>query len=234
MSTPKEQYDASVTPVDQQLSAPDSGQLASARLYLCTDARKERGDFVPFLREAFAGGVDIIQLRDKSIEAAEELELLAQLRSVAAEFGALWSVNNRADVAKLAGTPVLHLGQKDLPVPAARTLLDSTVLLGMSTHTAQQASAAAKDPMIDYFCAGPLWATPTKPGRPGVGLEVLTTAAKVAGNKPWFAIGGIDLNNVDSVLAAGANRIVVVRAITEAADPRQAAKDFKSRLLAAS
>lgn len=204
--------------------------LESARLYLCTDARTERGDFAEFLHRAYDGGVDIIQLRDKKITAGEELELLGVLRSVAEEHGKLWSVNDRADLASLSGAPVFHIGQQDLPVPAARTLLGASVGIGLSSHTPEQAAAAAADPETDYFCVGPLWATPTKPGRAAVGLEMVEYAASLQTGKPWFAIGGIDLGNVASVVAAGAQRIVVVRAITDAADPTAAARELRTFL----
>lgn len=198
--------------------------LDNARLYLCTDGRKERGDFADFLHAAYAGGVDIIQLRDKSIQAGEELELLAVLRSVAQEHGKLWAVNDRADLASLAGAPVFHIGQQDLPAAAARSLLPTGTAVGLSSHSAEQARAAAADDDVSYFCVGPLWATPTKPGRSAVGLGLVEFAASLSTPKPWFAIGGIDLDNVGQVVAAGASRIVVVRAITEAADPTAAAQ----------
>lgn len=204
--------------------------IAGARLYLCTDSRAKQGDFADFLRAAYAGGVDIIQLRDKSLEAAAELELLEVLRSVAQEFGKLWAVNDRADIAALGGAPVFHVGQKDLPLPAARSLLGPTVSMGLSSHDPAQISAAAAHPDADYFCVGPLWATPTKPGRAAVGLGMVEHAASLGTNKPWFAIGGVDLSNVDQVVDAGASRIVVVRAITEAPDPTAAARELLSRL----
>ncbi|KUM31535.1 thiamine phosphate synthase [Arthrobacter sp. EPSL27] len=199
----------------------------TARLYLCTDARQDRGDFADFVDAAFAGGVDIIQLRDKSLEAAEELELLDVLKQAAQRHGRFWSVNDRADLASLSGAPVFHIGQKDLPVGAARGFLGADTRIGLSTHTPEQvdaaiASASAGDG-LDYFCVGPVWATPTKPGRAGVGLELVEYAAAMDPAVPWFAIGGIDLGNVEQVVLAGARRIVVVRAITEADDPAAAA-----------
>jgi len=219
ISVPDDAAAVSVTPA-----------LAEARLYVCTDARRQRGDFADFLRAAYAGGVDIIQLRDKSLEAAEELELLAVLRSVAAEFGKLWAVNDRADIAMLSGAPVFHVGQKDIPLPAVRSLVGPAVGVGLSSHDPAQAAAAAADPNADYFCVGPLWATPTKPGRAAVGLELVEHAAALQTSKPWFAIGGIDLGNVDQVVAAGASRIVVVRAVTDAENPTAAARELLSRL----
>lgn len=216
----------------------------TARLYLCTDARKERGDFEDFVDAAFAGGVDIIQLRDKSLEAAEELELLEVLHAAALRHGRLWAVNDRADIASLSGAPVLHIGQKDLPLQSARSFLGSETIIGLSTHTPQQIDAAiAASPGrrgLDYFCVGPVWSTPTKPGRAAVGLELVKYAAEAMGAAdrhvlggallPWFAIGGIDLDNVEQVVAAGASRIVVVRAITEADDPAAAAKSLLQAL----
>ena len=221
-----------------------SNGLSSARLYLCTDARKDRGDFGQFVDAAFAGGVDIIQLRDKTIEAAEELELLAVLKEAAERHGRLWAVNDRADIAVLSGAPVFHIGQKDLPLAAARTLLNGNAAIGLSSHAPEQvdaALAAAAGPAgLDYFCVGPVWATPTKPGRAAVGLELVKYAAAAAGaagqegqadgGVPWFAIGGIDHSNVEQVAEAGARRIVVVRAITEADDPAAAAASLLAAL----
>lgn len=220
------------------MTQPDA--LASARLYLCTDARKEQGDFEDFVDAAFEGGVDIIQLRDKTLEAAEELEMLAVLRSVAQRHGRLWAVNDRADVASISGAPVFHIGQKDLPLTAARTLLPNATGIGLSTHTTEQIDAAvatSQGPLgLDYFCVGPVWATPTKPGRAAVGLDLVTYAAEAVKRSgdgvtlPWFAIGGIDLSNVEQVVKAGAGRIVVVRAITAAPDPTAAAKSLLEAL----
>ncbi len=201
-------------------------RLAGARLYLCTP---DRPDLADFLEEVLAGGVDAVQLREKGIEARRELALLEVVRTVAARHGALWSVNDRADVAHAGGADILHLGQDDLPVPDARRLLGDDVLIGRSTHDAAQVAAADVEPGVDYFCVGPTWPTPTKPGRPAPGLELTRYAARTA-TRPWFAIGGIDLDNLDQVLTAGATRVVVVRALTEAADPRAAAEAFKARL----
>ncbi|MBD5786849.1 thiamine phosphate synthase [Cellulosimicrobium terreum] len=205
-------------------------RLAAARLYLCTDARTERGDLEDFLHAALAGGVDVVQLRDKTLDVARELELQETVARVATEHGALWAVNDRADVAQLTGAPVVHMGQGDLPVGAVRSLLGPGPVVGRSTHTAEQAAAAEADAGVDYFCVGPLWATPTKPGRAAVGLDLLRDVAATAPTTPWFAIGGIDLERLDAVLDAGATRVVVVRAITEAADPERAARDLRERL----
>jgi len=207
--------------------------LAAARLYVCTDSRADRGDFADFVDAAYSGGVDIIQLRDKTIEAAEELELLTVLRDAAERHEKLWAVNDRADIARLSGSPVLHLGQKDMPLPAARSLLNDDVVLGLSSHAPEQvdaALAAAARGETDYFCVGPLWATPTKPGRAGVGLDLVRYADSTGTSVPWFAIGGIDHGNVAQVVEAGARRVVVVRAITEASDPADAARRLLAEL----
>jgi thiamine-phosphate pyrophosphorylase len=205
--------------------------LSDARLYLCTDGRRERGDFEDFVDAAYRGGVDIIQLREKGLEAAQELELLSVLASVAAWHGKLWAVNDRADIAYAAGAPVLHLGQDDLPVPAARAVVGPEVIIGRSTHSPEQFSAAAVEPGVDYVVAGPTWTTPTKPGRPAAGLSLLDHAASSSCPRPWFAIGGIeDLSRLDTVIAHGATRAVVVRAITLADSPYATASAFADRL----
>ncbi|MDH6238516.1 thiamine phosphate synthase [Cryobacterium sp. CG_9.6] len=205
-----------------------------AQLYLCTDARKVSGDYAAFLDAAFEGGVDIIQLRDKTVEAAEELELLQVLRSSAERHDKLWAVNDRADIATLAQAPVFHIGQKDLPLALARRLVGEKTMVGLSTHTPEQVNKAVTDLSLDYFCVGPVWETPTKPGRAAVGPELVSYAAnQVRVEKsvvPWFAIGGIHLGNIEQVVTAGASRVVVVRAITEAKDPSEAAKELRAYL----
>jgi thiamine-phosphate pyrophosphorylase len=214
-------------------------RLAAASLYLCTDARRERGDLAEFADAALAGGVDIIQLRDKGspgeqqfgpLEARQELEALAILSDAARRHDALLAVNDRADIALAASADVLHLGQDDLPLTVARDMLGAETLIGRSTHDLTQVKAATHED-VDYFCVGPCWPTPTKPGRPAPGLDLVRAAAEVATDKPWFAIGGIDAQRLPEVLAAGARRVVVVRAITGADDPGAAAQQLKTCLL---
>jgi thiamine-phosphate pyrophosphorylase len=209
-------------------------RLADARLYLCTDARRREGDLPAFLDAVLAGGVDIVQLRDKELEAAEELACLAVFAEACRRHGKLLAVNDRADIAHAAGPDILHLGQGDLPVPAARAIVGDRVLIGRSTHAESEVDAALADPGVDYFCTGPCWPTPTKPGRPAPGLPLVRYAASVAGDRPWFAIGGIDGHRLDQVLEAGARRVVVVRALTRAPDPGAAAAELAARLRAAS
>jgi thiamine-phosphate pyrophosphorylase len=219
-------------------------RLATASLYVCTDARRERGDLADFADAALSGGVDIIQLRDKGsrgeqqfgpLEARQELEALAMLADAARRHGALLAANDRADIAVAAGADVLHLGQDDLPLPIARDIIGPRPVIGRSTHDRAQASAAAtggRRESPDYFCVGPCWPTPTKPGRPAPGLDLVRYTAELATDIPWFAIGGIDERRLPEVVAAGAQRIVVVRAITGAEDPRAAAQRLKARLAA--
>jgi thiamine-phosphate pyrophosphorylase len=218
-----------------------SDRLARAHLYLCTDARRELGDLAEFADAALAGGVDIIQLRDKGspgeqqfgpLEARDELEALAVLADAARRHDALLAVNDRADIAAAAGADVLHLGQDDLPLTIARGIIGPGPLIGRSTHDDAQVAAATVE-AVDYFCVGPCWPTPTKPGRPAPGLDLVRVAAQTGTDKPWFAIGGIDSARLPEVIAAGARRVVVVRAITGAEDPRAAARLLKDALRAA-
>jgi thiamine-phosphate pyrophosphorylase len=204
-------------------------RLADARLYLCTG---DRPDLPDFLDAVLSGGVDCVQLRQKDLEAKQEIALCEVFAEAAERHGALWSVNDRADVASVVRPDILHLGQEDLPVVAARAILGNDVLIGRSSHDEEQVRAAALEPGVDYFCVGPTWPTPTKPGRPAPGLGLTRFAARLASPRPWFAIGGIDAGNLDEVLEAGARRVVVVRALTEAADPHAAATDLARRLRA--
>lgn len=214
--------------------------MFAPRLYLCTDARRERGDLAEFADAALAGGVDIIQLRDKGspgekrfgpLEARQELEALAVLSDAAHRHGALMAVNDRADIALASQADVLHLGQDDLPLTVARDIVGRRVI-GRSTHNIAQVEAAVAED-VDYFCVGPCWPTPTKPGRPAPGLDLVRRAAALGADKPWFAIGGIDAERLPEVIEAGARRVVVVRAITAAEDPKAAAEQLAGMLRSA-
>jgi thiamine-phosphate pyrophosphorylase len=129
-----------------------------------------------------------------------------------------------------AGADVLHLGQDDLPIEWARKIVGDDVVVGRSSHSAEETATAAAEAGVDYFCVGPCWPTPTKPGRPAPGLDLVRTVAGRSPSRPWFAIGGIDHDRLDEVLGAGADRIVVVRAITDSDDPRAAAATLAARL----
>jgi thiamine-phosphate pyrophosphorylase len=205
-------------------------RLAAARLYLCTDARERQGDLAGFLDAVLGSGVDVVQLRQKGLEAGQELRFLEVFRTACEKHGTLLAVNDRADIAYAAGADVLHLGQDDLPAAIARQILGTGPLIGLSSHAETQAAAASVDGAADYFCAGPVWPTPTKPGRAAPGLALLRYAAALETSRPWFAIGGIAEANLGQVLEAGARRVVVVRAITDARVPAAAAARLAARL----
>jgi thiamine-phosphate pyrophosphorylase len=201
-------------------------RLASSRLYVCTPIRP---DLAEFADAVLGAGVDLIQLRDKQAEAGPLLEASAVLREAAGRHGALFAVNDRADIALAAKADVLHLGQDDLPMAWARRLLGDDVLLGHSTHDPDQAARAATEPW-DYLVAGPVWPTATKPGRPATGIPLIEAVATLDPPQPWFAIGGITPTNLPQVTAAGATRVVVVRAITESPDPATATRTLLHQL----
>ena len=189
--------------------------LRAARLYLVTD----RPEVVP---AAIEGGVGIVQLRMKSAGDEEVVARARELASVCHERGALFILNDRPDLAVAAGADGVHVGQDDEPVDSARAIVGPDRIVGVSTHSEAQADAGARS-SADYIAVGPIWETPTKQGRPAVGLGLVRhAAAHVA--KPWFAIGGIDAERLPAVVDAGARRIVVVRAIELAGDPRAAAE----------
>ena len=213
-----------------QVRAERRARLADARLYLCTDARRASGDLDQFLHAVLAGGVDVVQLRDRSLDVVDELTIGARVRDVAHEHGALFAVNDRADLAQALRADVLHTGQRDLPVAVARELVGPGMLLGRSSGGGAAAAEAAADPEVDYFCVGPVRATPTKPGRDPVGLAAVREVADAAPATPWFAIGGIDEALLPDVVAAGARRVVVVRALTDAPDPQAAAARLRAAL----
>lgn len=189
-----------------------------------------------FADEVMAGGVDLLQLRHKGLEWREENSALAALGEVTRRRGGLLSANDRADLTATSGADILHVGQDDLPPRLARQFVGPDVLIGQSTHDARQLEAAIADPDVDYFCVGPVWETPTKEGRPGVGLGLLRTAAELAppgAAKPWFVTGGVAPDSLDDVLATGARRVVVVRALTGAKDPGAVAAELTARLISA-
>ena len=193
--------------------------LADRRLYLVTPVTPGFGEF---LAAAIRGGVDVVQVRERSLPDGRLLDALGEARVVTAAHGIPLGVNDRSDLAVLAGADFVHVGQDDIPVEAARAF---GLPVGLSTHAPAEIDAAGSD----YIAVGPVHATPTKEGRPAVGLELVRYAAANA-TLPWFAIGGIDTSNVAEVIAAGATRIAVVRAILEAEDPEWAARELRESL----
>jgi thiamine-phosphate pyrophosphorylase len=206
-------------------------KLQSARLYFVCEAGDDLHDLDALLDSALAGGVDVIQLRDKDADEARILEAAPHYRAAADRHDALFFINDRPDLVGACGADGVHVGQDDASVAEARDSAVAGTLVGLSTHRPEQL-AAARDTIDadrpDYVSVGPVWATPTKPGRPAAGLDYVAHAAASEGTPPlpWFAIGGIDLGNVSEVRAAGASRIVVVRAIRDAADPGRVASEL--------
>src|SRR4051794_1125992 len=203
-------------------------RLRDARLYLCTDSRREQGDLEQFLDTVLSSGVDVVQLREKGLDAKDEIELAEVFGAVTRRHGALLSINDRADIAWIARPDVLHLGQNDLPLPAARAIVGDDVIIGRSTHAPHEVDMAiAAD--VDYFCVGPIW---TSEGQHTQGRQLMTYTLGRSPGQPWFAMGGITPDNLDEVLDAGVNRVVVDRAITTADAPAAAAADLAQRLRA--
>ena len=206
-------------------------RLERALLYVVTGARDDRGDLRSFLEAVLRGGADVIQLREKEAEASVLLRAGATFQRVAAEHGALFIVNDRPDIALALDADGVHLGQADLPASVARRILGPDALIGLSTHSPAEFEAADHD--SDYICAGPVFATPTKPGRPPSGVELIRFAAERAGSslegRPWFAIGGLDVTTLPGVVTAGAQRAVVVRAV-DTGDPEGAARALRAVL----
>jgi thiamine-phosphate pyrophosphorylase len=195
-------------------------RLQAARLYLVCDDRSDG-----FLDAALRGGVDIVQLRIKDRSEAEILAAARRFAAACERHGALFVLNDRPDLARAAGADGVHVGQGDLPAAEARKIIGDDLLIGLSTHTPEQIDAAGDAP-VDYIGVGPVHQTPTKPGRPAVGLELVRYAAARA-PVAFFAIGGISALNAGAVREAGGDRVAVVRALTEAADPRQAASALR-------
>ena len=199
-------------------------RLRRARLYLVVDAAAEQ-----MLPAALRGGVDMVQLRDKELDDEALLAAAARFRRVCEEHDVLLWLNDRPDLALEAGADGVHVGQDDEAVEDVRSHVGERLLIGLSTHSPEQFDAALGSP-ADQLSVGPVWETPTKEGRPATGLEYVRHAAAHGADRPWFAIGGIDEGNVGDVVAAGARRIVVVRALRDATDPEAAARRLRDAL----
>jgi thiamine-phosphate pyrophosphorylase len=205
-----------------------SRAIADCHLYLCTP---DRPDLAAFLAACIAGGVDIVQLRDKHLEAKPLLERARLAGAVCADHGVAFILNDRPDLALEAGADGVHVGQDDAPVALARRILGADAIIGLSTHGPVDLAAATGDggPDVTYISAGPVEPTPTKPGRPGTGLDYLTLATATA-TFPVFVTGGVTPGRIPTLAGAGARHFVVVRYLTEAADPRQAARALRNAI----
>jgi thiamine-phosphate pyrophosphorylase len=199
-------------------------RLRDARLYFVAD----RGAMERTLDRALAGGVDLFQLRDKDAGDDELLAAAELARERCRAAGALFLLNDRPDLAAACGADGVHVGQDDVPVARARELVGDDAIVGLSTHSVQQAQAGCRSG-ADYIAVGPVHATPTKEGRPAIGVEPIRYAATHV-DIPWFAIGGIDPATIGEVVSAGARRVVVVRALAEADDPQAVARVLRASL----
>jgi thiamine-phosphate pyrophosphorylase len=200
-------------------------RLRTARLYFCCDARPNGEDLEPLLRAALNGGVDIVQLREKSLPRREIERAALTFRRLCDTYSALFIVNDDPDLARACDADGVHVGQEDMAATEVREAVGPDAIVGLSTHSEEQI-AASTGQLVDYISAGPIWETPTKQGRPAVGLELIAHAAANAPH-PFFAIGGIDLTNAAQVVEAGARRLCVVRAIRDAADPAAVAEQLR-------
>jgi thiamine-phosphate pyrophosphorylase len=202
-------------------------RLERSRLYFVTEAGADPDALDRLLEAALRGGADLIQLRDKDADEEALLAAAPAFRAAADRHGALFLINDRPDLVAACGADGVHVGQDDAPVEVARRQAGAEAIVGLSTHSPAQLDAAHGAGRPDYVSVGPVWETPTKAGRPAAGLEYVGYAAERA-TLPWFAIGGIDADNVGDVVAAGAERIVVVRAIRDARDPEAAAATLRA------
>ncbi len=203
--------------------------LQRARLYLVCGAAPGGRSLDEVLPAAIAGGVEIVQLREKGLEEAQLLEAAARARTLCARAGVLFLVNDRPDIAVQVGADGVHVGQDDVSAQQARTIVGDEMIVGLSTHSPAQIDAAVRSSAVDYIGVGPVHETPTKPGRPAVGVQLAAYAAKRAAI-PFFAIGGLNSGNIAEVLQAGARRVCVVRAIADASDPERAAAEIAQLL----
>ncbi len=204
-------------------------RLRTARLYFVCDARPGGDDPEALLLAALNGGVDIVQLREKELERRAAERSGATFRRLCDTYSALFTVNDDPGLAAACGADGVHVGQDDLTVAAARAALGPGAIVGLSTHTPEQVAAAndaAGADRPDYISVGPIWETPTKEGRPAVGLELIEYAAAHS-SLPFYAIGGINPGNAAQVVGAGARRLCVVRAIHDAEDPGAAAVELR-------
>lgn len=203
-------------------------RLRTARLYFVLDARPHGEDPEARVAAALRGGADLVQIREKALGRREIERSGATVRRLCDTYSALFIINDDPELARSVQADGVHVGQDDLAVEEARALLGPDAIIGLSTHSEEQILASAEVP-ADHISVGPIWETPTKEGRAAVGLELIHFAAGQAPH-PFFAIGGIDLGNVAEVVAAGAERLCVVRALRDADDPEAVAAELRAAL----
>lgn len=203
-------------------------RLRTARLYFVLDARPHGQDPESLVEAALRGGADLIQIREKKLGRREIERSAATVRRLCDTYSALFIINDDPELARSVRADGVHVGQTDMSAHEARRILGPDVIIGLSTHSEDQIRASAEQP-VDHISVGPIWETPTKAGRPAVGLDLIRFAAREAPH-PFFAIGGIDPENVDEVVAAGADRLCVVRALRDAEDPEATARHLRAAL----
>ena len=191
--------------------------LTSAKLYLVTAPAP---DLLPRVEAALQGGLTLVQYRDKQTNDTDRLAIAKQMCQLCHHYGALFILNDRVDLALAVNADGVHLGQQDVSITLARQILGSQKIVGKSTTNPEEMDRAIKEG-ADYIGVGPVYETPTKPGKAAAGLEYVQHAVKHA-TVPWFAIGGIDSQNINDVIQAGAPRVAIVRAIMEAENPTHA------------
>jgi thiamine-phosphate pyrophosphorylase len=211
-----------------QTGAERRARLDAARLYLVCGSYPDSSRLPDLVRAAVAGGVQVVQLRDKQLPDDELAAVANAARALCERLGALLIVNDRPDVALAAGADGVHVGQDDMPVAHVREIVGPDMLIGLSTHAPAEIDAVDAQ-LVDYIGVGPVHATPTKPGRPAVGLELVRYAADHA-SVPFFAIGGLHAENLGEALDAGAQRVCVLRAIADAEDPEAAARALRAQV----
>jgi thiamine-phosphate pyrophosphorylase len=207
------------------LNAGATRSLAGRRLYLCTP---DRPDLVEFLVACIAGGVDVVQLRDKHLEARRLVERSRIAARVCADHGVPFILNDRPDLALEVEADGVHVGQDDASPGLARRILGSDAIVGLSTHAPADLEASTLEP-VDYVSAGPVTPTPTKPGRPGTGAAYVAFAVANTA-RPVFVTGGVTPETIPSLAGVGARHFVVVRYLTEAADPRRSARQLRTSI----
>lgn len=202
-------------------------KLNNVNLYLCINYRD---NFYNIVEQSLLGGVNIIQFRDYITCDKEAINIIYKAQKVITKYNALLSINNRPDIARIVKADILHLGQDDIDIMHARYIVGDKMIIGLSTHNKEQIDKAISCKEVDYFSVGPIWKTPTKPNREACGIDIVEYAIKKS-NKPFFAIGSIDIKNIDQLIKLGVTKVAVVRAILDSDNPYIASMELSQKLI---